>query len=232
MSYQIGQFKRTDLGTTEYETELKDIQNNLIPLKIGYTENTPYGNNSKDGKVFLENHNFMKGTIYRLRTTLYSSSFSGKVKIKLKDNNNKYQILKIININNSYLLDLIFIPQYDFSSIVFEIERDVNIANNENIYVYAVDNLNTKITKMTNVLTTNKISVNKIKKLGIQGPEGMLFAINGELLKMGKSKIFMSEEMEITSVCFIIENKPNNSNEEDPFYYEKNKTFFIMDYQY
>ena len=225
MSYQIGQFKRTDYSGL-YETTL----DNLIYGK----QNSIYNSNVEDGTLKLNNENFIAGEVYKLKTTLNANrnDFNGQIQIKLSDGNNKYQILKNFSmIGTNKNLNLIFMPHYNFNSIVFEIVRtgsnsntDISIEANENV---------TTLSKMTNVLTTSAISKDKVRKVGIQGPEGMNFAINGSLIKMGKSGIFMSKEMDITSVCFVVENRVSNKDEYgDPIWHEDKKTFFIMDYQY
>jgi hypothetical protein len=213
MSYNIGQFRRTDIGTSNYE---KDVDKTIT---TGLDENN-------DG-VILFREGLSAGEIYRLQATLKSTNLPSntKIKIKLKDSNNKYQILKIINISSSYKLNLIFIPQYNFEKIVFEIDRISNASISQNARVSAEQ---IKLTSMTNIISELGNNITRLKRVGIQGPEGMSFVINGELLKMGKSRIFMSDEMEITSVCFIIE----DLSKTDPFFMENNIPFFIMDYQY
>lgn len=217
MSYSIGQFRRTDIGTSNYE---KNVDKTITT-----------GLDDKDGAILL-NGGFSAGEIYRLQATLRSTNLPSniKIKIKLKDSNNKYQILKIINISSSYRLDLIFIPQYNFEKIVFEIDRvsNPNISSNARVFAEHTQSNPIKITSMTNIISELGNNITRLKRVGIQGPEGMSFIINGELLKMGKSRIFMSDEMEITSVCFIVSELEND----DPFFIENNVPFFIMDYQY
>lgn len=213
MSYSIGQFRRTDIGTSNYEENID--------------KTITIGSDDKDSAILL-NGGFVAGRIYRLQATLKSTNLPSntQIKIKLKDNNNnKYQIVKIINISSSYKLNLIFIPQYDFGKIVFEIDRISNTSISQNAQVSAEQ---VKITIMKNIISELGNNITRLRRIGIQGPEGMLFVINGELLKMGKSRIFMSDEMEITSVCFIVNELENN----DPFFMENNVPFFIMDYQY
>lgn len=212
MSYSIGQFRRTDIGTSNYEENID--------------KTITIGSDDKDGAILL-NGGFIAGRIYRLQATLTSTNLPAntKIKIKLKDNNNKYQIVKVINMSSSYELNLIFIPQYDFGKIVFEIDRISNTSISQNAQVSATQ---VKITIMKNIISELGNNITKLSRVGIQGPEGMLFIINGELLKMGKSRIFMSDEMEIASVCFIVSELENN----DPFFMENNVPFFIMDYQY
>lgn len=216
MSYNIGQFKRTQLGINSYET--------LIEKDKYAISNSSEGNISMNG-----NNSFNAGTIYRLSTILTGEQ-NNQIKIKLQNgtDGNDFQTIKITKItsaNGQKKIDLIFLPLRKFQKIVFE---DVN---NSNHRIYADNNSNvTKLSTMTNIIShLGKIS--KLNQIGIQGPEGLVFAINGNQLQLGKSGIFMSEEMEITSLCFIADTEKkitdengNELNVEHPF--------FIMDYQY
>ena len=206
MAYNIGQFKSTQkTQKSNYETaETIDFGEKIL------SDKTPYGN-STDGAVTIKNNTFKSGNLYHLKTTLsFKGSGFDKIRVKLKDEQfNKFQTIKIISRGDlgSIPLDIIFMPQYDsFKHIVFEIERNNSyLANDTNTFVYAGSS--TTLSKMINLIGTEQepINVNKVKQIGIQGPQGLHFAINGADLKMGKDGIFMSEEMEITSLVFAID---------------------------
>ena len=199
MSYNIGQFKKTQLGANLYETL---IDKNKYAIS-----------DSSEGNISMnENNVFTAGTIYRLSTILTGDA-NAQVKIKLQNGTegNDFQTIKITKISGSGTkkIDLIFLPLRKFQKIVFE---NVSISGSQ---IYASSNSNTtKISTMTNIV--KHLNLNKMNQIGIQGPEGLVFAINGNQLQIGKSGIFMSEEMEITSLCFITDKD----------------SFFMVDYQY
>lgn len=229
MSYKVGQFKRTDI--TDYVKE--DIKSTLSYGVDSFIEQTPYGTNSRDGMI---KGKFLKDTIYHIRCVAKVTGETGtykslkQFKLKLKDNEIKYQSLKIVLLNSSMVtVDVIFIPQYDFEGLVFEAIRDASLINDKNAYVYCSSI--TKAEILTNVI--DKINgATTLKKIGIQGPEGLTFAINGEMIKMGKGGIFISQEMEIASLAFIIEKIDAKDEDGNPIRYEDGLAFFILDYQY
>ena len=61
--------------------------------------------------------------------------------------------------------------------------------------------------------------------MGLQGPPGLLFSMNGEEIRIGKSGIYEVEGININQLSFVIK---NNS----PIPYADNLDYFIMDFQY
>lgn len=238
MSYQIGQFKRTDLNSTEYENTIAKLAEPETGLVQG-TVTSIYNDSCIDGVIRFEENSkkkFAAGTTYKINLRLKLqevAKFNGSIQIKLSDGVDKYQIIKNIPINienstYSYSRTVFFMPRYDFSSVVFEIVRTGENAEYGGVFVAE----EAEVIEMTNILS--KIKVPKIRKLGLQASEGTRFTINGAEIKLGKSGVFMSKEMDITSVCFEI-NSSNNieyNEYEDKIVQPDKKTFFIMDYQY
>ena len=224
MSYKIGQFKRT-----QYKEPYTDISK-ILEFEDQYLNTTPYGLNARDGMIV---GNFQKDKIYHIKCNVKpSGNYTGlkQFKLKLKDSELKYQSLKVYDLisSNTVAVEVVFIPKYDFKNLVFEAIRDATLINDKNAFFYC-----TGITfarTLANVVDLLPAKV--IKRVGIQGPEGLIFAINGEMIKMGKSRIYMSKEMDITSIGFYI--GTDNSLDEDgnKIPYFDNKQFFVMDYQY
>ena len=221
MSYNIGQFKRTQLGVNSpYET---------LVDKNKYAISDSSDNTSSPGSISMNGDNYFDaGVIYHLSTTLLGKQ-NNQVRIKLQNgtDGNDFQTIKITKItgnNGKKNIDLIFLPLRKFQKIVFE-----NMDSLSKDRIHASNNINTKIYTMTNIV--KHLNLDKMSQIGIQGPEGLIFAINGNQLQIGKSGIFMSEEMEITSLCFVadpskkvVDENENELNVEHPF--------FIVDYQY
>lgn len=213
MSYNIGQITQADYS--EYEI------NKLDSITISGVQ-SPYSANTAIQDKALKYDYFTEGITYHFITTLTPHSMTGQYIVKIKlvnENTNQYQTIKVLKqsfSSSGFEIDLIFKANYNFTHLVFEILR-TNLTNAD-AYLTPSDNVNTtKLTEVKNIV--KELQLNRLKKVGIQGPSGLKFAINGEEIKLGKSGIFMSEEMEISSVGFIIP-KTNNGD------------LFIMDYQY
>lgn len=221
MSYNIEQFKRTSFPVANYQT------------KIEVTENMVTDN--------LIKYNFKANTIYYLKGTVKSKNSTGskKFRIKLNDskNENKYQIIDMYNYSSigGTLIEIFFIPKYDFEQIILE-----DMDNKNEIFTMATL---TTFNTITNLIGNNETKIPfPVKQIGVQGPQGLTFIINGEKIVMGKSGIYMSSEMEITSIGFCIETKQSAQlGQKDPdnpigegydLMYPDNYTFFIMDYKY
>lgn len=237
MSYQIGQFKRTDLALEDYKGEQS------IPYTVETIE-TIYNKNSQieDGVLVLKEGTFKAGEVYDMVVglqyyigdTVSLSNFRGNIQIKLSDgkDNGKRQIIKneFMSGNSRPTISLCFMPQYDdFNSIIFEITRTGDNINCQGTF----KPLESKkaLNQLTNVLTT--LGLSKVKKIGIQGPSGLKFIINGSLIKLGKNGMFMSKEMDINSICFNLDsNSYVEYIDEEVITRTNNDMFFIMDYQY
>lgn len=221
MSYNIGQITRASYS--EYEI------NKLDSITISNVQ-SPYSANTAIKDKALK-YDFTEGITYHFTTTLTPHSMTGQhiVKIKLvNENTNQYQTIKVLkqSFSFSFNIDLIFKANYNFTHLVFEILR-TNLTNAD-AYLTPSNNVNTtKLTEVKNIV--KELQLNRLKKVGIQGPFGLKFAINGEEIKLGKSGIFTSEEMDIASIGFIIEEYNDYGDTLATF---DNKAFFIMDYQY
>ena len=69
------------------------------------------------------------------------------------------------------------------------------------------------------------VSLQYIKKMGLQGPPGFMFSMNGEEIHIGKSGMYEVEGINISNLSFVIKNI-------SPIPYEDNLDYFIMDFLY
>ena len=75
---------------------------------------------------------------------------------------------------------------------------------------------------MVNVI--DYIGHSPLLKIGIQGPTGLLFCINGEEIRMGKSGIYeILNGYKVNSIGFVP--KPDSIS-------PGGKDYFVLDYQY
>lgn len=117
--------------------------------------------------------------------------------------------------------DFIFTPNGTYDQIIFELMRepfDNEIRNDDDTYGRVITLKIDSLVSINNVITSLPTTV--IKKLGIQGPQGMLFCMNGEELRIGRTGIYeLAFEYDVDFLGFIIDALPN-------------KNSFILDYQY
>lgn len=228
MSYNIGQFKSTSL--TNYGTTITIDDSYYGSNK---TIASPYGDTAKDGTLSIPN-GFKKDNIYHLKFYLTSNSYniSHKITIKLYETKNKFQTIKIINISSpkdNNLIDITFTPDFNFPYLIFEVERN-SITINDGSYYYCTG-IN-KAEVLTNIIETPAFGPGNgqiLKQIGIQGPPELGFSVNGESLKLGKTGIYESNNMNIKSLGFIIDR--NNAQDTNPIKID-DPTFFIVDYLY
>ena len=116
----------------------------------------------------------------------------------------------------SYLFQIVFTPNGNYSSICWELLRTaVDYSNLEgqrrtNIILKKFGTLN-------NFITTISSRPSALKKIGVQGPPSMLMCINGEQIRIGKNGIYeLNNGININFISFV----------------PKSNDYFIMDYQY
>lgn len=128
--------------------------------------------------------------------------------------------------------ELIFTPNSNYNQIVFELKRlalDFYTDNGDgtsgrimNIKILQFDRV---INVISSYLAKNYAGMTSLKKIGIQGPPGLLFCIDGEEIRIGRSGIYelYNEDINISYMGFIIK---------DSLFTQDGKDFFIMDFKY
>lgn len=130
------------------------------------------------------------------------------------------------------IFELIFNPNSNYNQIVFELKRlalDFYIDNGDNtsgrIMEINILQFDRVVNVISDYLSSKFDGVERLKKIGIQGPTGLLFCIDGEEIRIGKSGIYelCKDDIEISYIGFIIK---------DSLYTQEGKDFFIMDFKY
>ena len=226
MGYRVGQFRR-DQYSKNYYTQLNcsSHNNELSPQGSGT-------NNWKDSAILLEGNNyFKKDKLYYIRITLTNApgGETTKILVKMKSTiNTNEMIIGEYDWNNA-TYDIIFSPNnVNYNKIVFEIQRNqsdyLNPTRVATISAYTVYEVTDIIEEFLKKTYTNLLYLDKI---GLQGPPGMLFSINGEQMKIGNSGYYELEDIIIGQIGFIPQ--PTNQTYKD----EKNALqYFILDFQY
>lgn len=232
MSFKIGQLRKNQLAASEYQIEIDKKSYNIGEGIISITQ--PNGLNLEFNEGGF-NYNFKEGTTYFLDFSyeLSNSNYSPSgisVYIKLLNENGAEMIIKKMSNAEAWYEKIIFTPNRDYNFFVIQIERNSSALRVSDLYCEVTLN---NFYQLNNILQAgnfkNKFSeVTSIKKLGLQAPEGLIFAINGKDFKVGKSGVYEVEDVNIKQLCFYIA-------KEDTYFhpYEKQtEQFFIMDFEY
>lgn len=128
--------------------------------------------------------------------------------------------------------ELIFNPNSNYNQIVFELKRlalDFNMDNGNNMNGRIMKIKILKFDRIINVISSylakNYDGLKTLKKIGIQGPPGLLFCIDGEEIRIGRSGIYelYNENVAVSYIGFVIK---------DSLFTQDGKDFFIMDFKY
>lgn len=128
--------------------------------------------------------------------------------------------------------ELIFTPNSNYNQIVFELKRmaldfytDNGDGTSGRIMKIKILQFDRVINVISSYLAKNFPGMTSLKKIGIQGPPGLLFCIDGEEIRIGRSGIYelYNEDITISNMGFIIK---------DSLFTQDGKDFFIMDFKY
>lgn len=128
--------------------------------------------------------------------------------------------------------ELIFNPNSSYNQIVFELRRlalDFYTNNEDNTNGRIMDVKILQFDRIINVISDYLASKHEglvaLKKIGIQGPPGLLFCIDGEEIHIGRRGIYelYNEDIVLSYIGFIIK---------DSIFTQDGKDFFIMDFGY
>lgn len=111
--------------------------------------------------------------------------------------------MKIMNGDNESI-ETVFVPNAAYDQIIIKDCTNYTVALNQ-------------AAEINNVLT--KLGINKLTKIGVQGPSGLVMDINGEEIRIGRFGIYeLIRRIDINFISFIVNNDDDR--------------FFILDYQY
>lgn len=232
MSYNIGQFRRTQRPIEDYMTSYVENTNyklnSTYPTKIDtYTFN--------DFAIEMVNGNSLSALysyylVFRVNNPVDNKVPTDQtITIKLKNENSEtVQTIKTVNKGSNSVL---ITPIATFKYIVFELER---VSQD---YIYKNEDTNTFGRKMNikietfglikNILTDFINLKEPLTKIGVQGPKGLVMCINGEEIRIGNSGIYEIDNGMKINYFGVILNSDRSS-----MAYPDNYQYFILDYQY
>ncbi len=230
-TYQIGQLRKNQISS--YSTE--------VSYKTDLIINSSSSIDFYDPDVVINNGGQVS-SIYayylRFRVKQRADSVQDFI-IKLKNSTGiseeDYQSVRTLSVksglNDYTTFELIFNPNKNYNQIVFELKRttlDFSISSQgrsgrimeiEILDFYIVNNI------ITSYLQSYYSDLQQLKKIGIQGPPGLMFTIDGEEIRLGKTGIYelYNDKIQISYLGFIIKESVQTPDGED---------FFILDFKY
>jgi hypothetical protein len=235
MAYNIGQLRRSEISSYDediiYEQGLIDTENSILTFKNQYLL-------LKGSNIVNSLYTYYLKFRVKQRTdlpqnftlTLQSSEVTSDNTEELRTYNVKQ------GLDGYTTFELIFSPNATYNEIIFDLRREsldfyttTIIDTGESVSGRIMEIEIVEFKRLTNVITSylakNFSGLTELKKIGIQGPPGLLFTINGEEIQIGRSGIYelYNNDIIITYIGFVIK---------DSLYTQDGKDYFIMDFKY
>lgn len=230
--YKLGQLRRNQISS--YSTNI----NYKTGLVINNNETTF---NFYDPNILINDGGQLSSSYsYYLRFKVKQKTDSVQdFVIKLNNSvrtldNDDFQSIKTLSVKSGIdynIFEIIFNPSATYNQIVFELKRiEVDFSTFEGdrrgrvmeievLNFYMINNI------ITDYLQSRYSDLQNLKKIGIQGPPGLMFTINGEEIRLGKTGIYelSNEKIVISYLGFIIKESSQIPDGKD---------FFILDFKY
>lgn len=231
MSFKIGQLRKNQLNINEYQISKKaDIKTGVVSatqfidgknIQIMEFNEGGFSYPFKEGITYYLNFRYTQqgsGSIHTIYLKLLSEDGTKEMTIKQKSGGWGSD-------------EIIFTPNRDYQYFIVQIKRDKASLRIKDLYC-KIDSISS-FYELKNILQANNFKnkfpeVVSIKKLGLQAPEGLIFALNGKDFKVGKSGIYTVSDVEIDHLCFFLK----KINTDLYPYQNQAEQFFIMDFEY
>lgn len=239
MGLKIGQLRR-DQFKKDYEYTVLSKGSGTGDNLYLYKFTHPQGKKPlQDGGIKLPGGaSFNKGVTYYMTFKLTGFKVKNNITFKLISLDKGGKISQYMNIKTVTMpsigeaeYETIFVPNQDYSYLIFELDRGSDNSNGileDSNYYYSAIPSSIEIKRLTNLITDYfKNEYNDftyIKRFGLQGPPGLIFSINEEEMRLGKSGIFTLPDINISHLCFLIKEDGGASGD--------GKQYFILDFQY
>ena len=237
MSYNIGQFRRTQRPSDSYmESYVEGTNyqlNSSYPTQVDTYTFNDFAIELANGTVLDALHS------YHLRFTVYNPDrepfANQKITIRLKNENSEtVQTIQTVTRTSSYSsgtsFEVMITPIATFKYIVFELERvsqDYTYRNANSLYGRKLNIQINSFGLIKNILADFIGLKEPLTKIGVQGPKGLIMCINGEEIKVGNSGFYeIDNGMKINYFGVILKSEYGSMAYPDGYQY------FILDYQY
>ena len=230
-TYNIGQLRRNQISS--YSTKVAYRTDLMVNTNSSIDFYDPAIIVSDGGQVSLSNTYYLRFRVKQRTDSV--QDFTVKLKNEgIGDDEDNTQSLRTFSAKSGVdytTFELIFTPNKAYSNIILELKRTVldfstttsgksgRIMTIEVLDFYVIDNI------INSYLKSHYSGLDKLKKIGIQGPPGLMFTIDGEEFKLGKSGIYelYNEKIQISYLGFIIKDSNQITDGKD---------FFILDFKY
>lgn len=238
MAYNIGQFRRTSNINDYYE----DISNNFVIqyfqerlselTSTVFFENAYYDFSNTGNKLNKQNYYYLNFSVKKMNSI---QNFYLKLKNLTQSeddfSDNNEQVIAEFTVPQSTIEDdwsnfeIIIAPNKTYGQLYWDLRRTISndyLATSDMQVEGAIGRKMTIVINQFAIIKNIVRDINKIVKIGVQGPPSLLMCINGEQIRIGKTGIFEINEdnVSISFVGFVPKVK-NNILE-----------YFIMDYEY
>ena len=238
MAYNIGQFRRTSNINDYYEDISNDFviqyfQERLSELtSTVFFENAYYDFSNTGNKMNKQNYYYLNFSVKKMNSI---QNFYLKLKNLTQSDDdfsdNNEQIIAEFTVPQSTVEDdwanfeIIIAPNKTYGQLYWDLRRTISndyLSTSDMQVEGAIGRKMTIVINQFAIIKNIVKDINKIVKIGVQGPPSLLMCINGEQIRIGKTGIFEINEdnVSISFVGFVPKVK-NNILE-----------YFIMDYEY
>lgn len=238
MAYNIGQFRRTSNINDYYEDISNDFviqyfQERLSELtSTVFFENAYYDFSNTGNKMNKQNYYYLNFSVKKMNTI---QNFYLKLKNLTQSDDdfsdNNEQIIAEFTVPQSTIEDdwtnfeIIIAPNKTYGQLYWDLRRTISndyLSTSDMQVEGAIGRKMTIVINQFAIIKNIVKDINKIVKIGVQGPPSLLMCINGEQIRIGKTGIFEINEDNI-SISFVgFVPKVKNGILE----------YFIMDYEY
>ena len=238
MAYNIGQFRRTSNINDYYEDISNDFviqyfQERLSELtSTVFFENAYYDFSNTGNKMNKQNYYYLNFSVKKMNSI---QNFYLKLKNLTQSDNdfsdNNEQIIAEFTVPQSTIEDdwtnfeIIIAPNKTYGQLYWDLRRTISndyLSTSDMQVEGAIGRKMTIVINQFAIIKNIVKDINKIVKIGVQGPPSLLMCINGEQIRIGKTGIFEINEDNI-SISFVgFVPKVKNGILE----------YFIMDYEY
>ena len=238
MAYNIGQFRRTSNINDYYEDISNDFviqyfQERLSELtSTVFFLNSYYDFSNTGNKMNKQNYYYLNFSVKKMNSI---QNFYLKLKNLTQSDDdfsdNNEQIIAEFTVPQSTVEDdwanfeIIIAPNKTYGQLYWDLRRTISndyLSTSDMQVEGAIGRKMTIVINQFAIIKNIVKDINKIVKIGVQGPPSLLMCINGEQIRIGKTGIFEINEdnVSISFVGFVPKVK-NNILE-----------YFIMDYEY
>lgn len=230
MTYNIGQLRRNEI--TSYVNPVKYTKKTIINDESIIDFQDICLEMSGDQIVDITSSYYLKFEVSQRPEAAQDFIIKLKNNDVTIDNVQEVKTLKVAAGTGKISFELIFNPNSKYNQLIFELQRlalDFYLDNGDGTSGRKMEINILEFSKIINIVDSylkGKFSgLTKLKKIGLQGPPGLMFVLDGEEIRIGRTGVYelYNDNIEISYIGFIIK---------DSLFTQSGKDFFVMDFKY